>query len=194
MILGLVVAKENSSRFPGKNKYLHEGKPLFWHSVEPLLRCDKVDEVYVVTDSEYVKSYCEERHVGIIWRPRNAARDEDKLVNILRFGYYNLDKEYEAVVSIMANCPGHNARDIEKGIELLEERGLREVRSFDKNGEESGLLIFSKDILEGNFDISYYMGGVFSDVTEIHYQEDLESRVSKETFLRTDFSNLCRNT
>ena len=171
MILGLVAAKDKSNRFVGKNKHIHHGRPLFWHSVEPLLESEKVDEVYVITDSDYIKSYCEERNVGVIWRPKNATRAEDKLINILRFGYYNLNKEYDIVVSLMANCPGHSTNVINDGINLLQNKKLREVRSFNKDGDESGLLIFSKEILQNNFDISYYIGGLTSDVKEIHYKE-----------------------
>jgi CMP-N-acetylneuraminic acid synthetase len=172
MILGLVAAKDNSNRFPEKNKHIHDGKPLFWHSVKPLLD-SKVDDVYVITDSDYIKSYCEERNVGVIWRPKNATRDEDKLVSILRFGYYSLDVDYDIVVSLMANCPGHSTKIIDDGIDLLQDKKMREVRSFNNDGEESGLLIFSKEILQNNFDISYYIGGLTSDVKEIHYKEDL---------------------
>ena len=173
MILGLVAAKDNSNRFPGKNKHIYNEEPLFWHSVQPLLDSEKVDDVYVITDSDYIKSYCEERSVGVIWRPKNSTRDEDKLVSILRFGYYNLDKDYDVVVSLMANCPGHSVDIINDGIDLLKNKNLREVRSFNKDGEESGMLIFSKDIVQNNFDISYYIGGLISDVKEIHYEEDL---------------------
>ena len=173
MILGLIAAKDNSNRFPGKNKHIHNGEPLFWHSVKPLLDSDKVDDVYVITDSDYIKSYCEERNVGVIWRPKNASRDEDKLVNILRFGYYSLDVDYDVIVSLMANCPGHSTNIIDDGIDLLQNKKLREVRSFNKDGEESGVLIFSKEILQNNFVISYYIGGLISDIKEIHYREEI---------------------
>ena len=175
MILGLVAAKDNSNRFPGKNKHIHNGEPLFWHSVQPLLDSNKVDDVYVITDSDYIKSYCEKKNVGVIWRPKNSTRDEDKLVSILRFGYYNLDKDYDVVVSLMANCPGHSVDVINNGIDLLKDRNLREVRSFNKEGEESGMLIFSKEILQNNFDISYYIGGLISDIKEVHYIGDLKN-------------------
>ena len=60
MILGLVAAKATSKRFPGKNKHILNGEPLFWHSVKPLLNSKLVDDVYVITDSKYIKEYCEE--------------------------------------------------------------------------------------------------------------------------------------
>jgi len=51
MILGLVAAKSNSIRFPGKNKHMYNGKPLFWYSVETLLDSN-VDDVYVITNND----------------------------------------------------------------------------------------------------------------------------------------------
>ena len=172
MILGLVAAKENSNRFPGKNKYIIENKPLFWYSVEPLLQSELIDDLYVVTDSDFIKNYCKKRNVKTIWRPKNATRDEDKLINILRFAYYSLDIEYDVVVSIMANCPNHDVKEINKGINLLIENKLNEVRSYN-NGVESGLLILNKFVMQNNFDISYYVGSVDTKATEIHFLDDL---------------------
>jgi hypothetical protein len=149
MFVGLVAAKENSKRFKNKNIHPVNGYPMFWHSVKPLIESKLVEEVYVLTDSDFIKQYCHEKGVKIIHRPYNASRSEDKLISVLRYGYYNLDQEYEV--------------------------GLNEVRSFNKSGEESGLIVFSKHIMESNQDVSYYIGGVTDEVTEIHYQSDLEN-------------------
>jgi CMP-N-acetylneuraminic acid synthetase len=173
MILGLVAAKDNSSRFLGKNKFIYNGKPLFWHSVEPLLQSNLVDDVYVITDSVDIEKYCHKNNIKTIWRPKNASRNEDKLINILRFGYYNLNVDYNIVVSIMANCPGHNSQDVDKAIKLLKNNKLKEVRSFNDNGEENGILVLNKEIIQNNNDISYYMGNIQTQAKEIHYKEDL---------------------
>lgn len=173
MILGLVAAKDHSNRFPGKNKYIHEGVPLFWHSVKPLLECVDVDEVYVITDSPTIKDYCSEKGVGVIWRPKNASRDEDKLISVLRFGYYSLDTSYDITIGVMANCPGHKPESISRAVSLMKRENLREVRSFNSNGSESGLLVLSRQLMEDNMDISYYIGSVTSEVTEVHTLEDL---------------------
>lgn len=173
MILGLVAAKETSNRFPGKNKFIHNGEPLFWHSVKPLLDSKLVDDVYVITDSKYIKKYCQERRVDVIWRPKNATRSEDKLISVLRYGYYNLDKPYDLIVSVMANCPGHTAEDIDSGIYKIERNNLKEIRSFDSNGIENGVMILTKSIIESNYDLSYYIGSIKTEAKEIHYKKDL---------------------
>jgi CMP-N-acetylneuraminic acid synthetase len=175
MFVGLVAAKENSKRFKNKNIHPVNGYPMFWHSVKPLIESKLVEEVYVLTDSDFIKQYCHEKGVKIIHRPYNASRSEDKLISVLRYGYYNLDQEYDGVVTIMANCPGHSSEQIDFCVSMLKDKGLNEVRSFNKSGEESGLIVFSKYIMESNQDVSYYIGGVTDEVTEIHYQSDLEN-------------------
>lgn len=173
-VLGLVAAKENSNRFPNKNIYPVNGIPMFMNSVFPLLNSNLIDKVYVITDSQYIKTYCEDKNIGVIWRSKNATRDEDKLINILRYAYYSLDIEYDIVVTIMANCPKNSLEDVEKGIKLLKNNKLKEVRSFDKNGLENGIIILDKEVIQDNRDISYYLGGIITKGKEIHYKKDLK--------------------
>ena len=52
---------------------------------------------------------------------------------------------------------------------------LREVRSFNHEGNESGLMILSKTVMDSNADISYYMGATIDSVTEVHYRGDLRN-------------------
>jgi hypothetical protein len=73
----------------------------------------------------------------------------------------------------MANCPGHNSQDVDKAIKLLKNNKLKEVRSFNDNGEENGILVLNKEIIQNNTDISYYMGNIQTQAKEIHYKEDL---------------------
>jgi CMP-N-acetylneuraminic acid synthetase len=175
MIVGIVAAKKNSNRFPDKNRYLYQGKPLFWHSIEPLLESKKVNKVYVATDSEYIKEYCETRGVGVIWRPNNAILDEESLLDVIKFAYHNLDRRYEIIVSIMANCPGHTAEDVDKAIDLLEKEKLNEIRSFNHEGDENGLHVFREVVILTKHEISSYIGCIINQAKEIHYKKDIEN-------------------
>jgi len=172
-VVGFVAAKANSKRFPGKNLHLVNNEPLFMHSVKPLLSSRLVENVYVLTDSKIIADYCRTQNIDVIWRYKNAARNEDKLISVLRYGYYNLDEEYDTVVSLMANCPGYTASEVDKGIELLTQNNLKEVRGYDPFGIENGLLVLDKSVLQSNQDISYYVGAVYSKAKEIHYIEDI---------------------
>jgi len=174
VFVGLIAVKKDSKRFKNKNIHPVNGVPMFWYSVAPLLKSSQVDDVYVLTNSEYVVEYCKDRGVNTIWRPENASRSEDKMVNVLRYGYYNLEKSYDGVITIMANCPGHNVDQVNTAINRMVDQKLDEVRSFNHLGEESGLIIFSKKIMESNQDVSYYMGCTIDEVIEIHYESDLD--------------------
>lgn len=176
MIVGIVAAKAHSKRFPDKNTHLVDGTPLFWHSVEPLLAATRVDKVYVTTDSEFIKDYCEERGVEMIWRPRNAAFDEDPLLHVLRFAYYHLDRDYDAVVTIMANCPGHLPEDVDRALDMFQTGAFKEIRSFTDQGEESGLMVFDTGVIMKYAQISSYIGSIRTNVKEIHRIEDLGDR------------------
>ena len=173
-VVGLVAAKENSNRFPNKNIYTVNGVPMFMNSVQPLLDSTKVDDVYVITDSNFIKSYCHQHNIRVIWRPKNATRDEDKLITILRYGYYSLDVEYDTIVSLMANCPGNSTSDINTALHIKNKNNLKEVRGFDKNGVENGLIVLDKEIIQSNRDISYYLGGLVTRGSEIHSKGDLK--------------------
>ena len=175
MIVGIVAAKQNSKRFPQKNVAKIDGIPLFWHAVKPLLECELVDHIYVITNSPIIAAYCREPLSGVsaIWRPKNAARDDDKLISILRWGYYNLNMEYDTIVAIQANCHGHNATDVRNCIELKQEKKLLEVRSVDEGGCENGILVLDKSVMQDNRDISYYIGAISTCGIEVHVEADL---------------------
>jgi len=173
MIVGIVAAKKESSRFPGKNKFVFRDKPLFWHSVETLLKSHLVNKVYVATDDEEIRSYCENKNVPVIWRNKNASDTNDKLLNILKFAFYSIKEEPSAIITIMANCPNHTVKDVNKAINIMKEHSLREVRSFDRSGLENGLLLLSRDAIKHLVEMSCYIGGIITDGKEIHYKEEL---------------------
>ena len=173
MIVGMVAAKHDSRRFPGKNRALHRGAPLFWHSVQALLDAEQVDRVVVGTDSQEIRDYCEERAVDVVWRPTAAAEPDAPLLTVLRFMYQHLDEQPELVVSIMANCPGHRPEVVDQAITKMREDDLMEVRSFNAEGDESGLLVLKPEVVANKPEISSYLGAVRSDVREVHRREDL---------------------
>jgi CMP-N-acetylneuraminic acid synthetase len=173
MIVGLVAAKANSNRFKNKNKYLFNGYPLFWHSVIPLLESPSVNKVYVLTDSIDISNYCKNNDVDVIWRKKNATEDEEPLLNILKYAYLNLDIEYEHIVTIMANCPGHSYENVEEAIRMMQSGQFKEIRSFNNKNEESGLMIFHNTVIRKHLQISSHIGLVNSNAKEIHTKRDL---------------------
>ncbi|MDC0516787.1 pseudaminic acid cytidylyltransferase [Candidatus Pelagibacter sp.] len=59
MIIAIIPAKLNSSRFPGKNIASLKGKPLLYYSIRAAIRSGIFDEVHVSTDSRSIKNIAE---------------------------------------------------------------------------------------------------------------------------------------
>ena len=171
--VGLVCAKENSIRFPNKNKFILDDVPMFWHSVVPLIQSSKVDKVFVLTNDHFIKMYCEDRDVDVIWRNVNIGEHEQPLLDVLRYGYFSLQSSYDYVITIMANCPFHKNDSVDKMIEMMYINRLKEVRSFNSEGLESGMMMFDSSVIKYNTQISSHIGKILSDVVEIEYKEDL---------------------
>lgn len=174
-VMGIVCAKSESVRFPGKNKYIHDGVPLFWHSVRPLIESTLVDDVYVATDSHEIAEYCKKKNINIILRGVNANFTDEPLMGVLNYCIKSVDKKYNAVITIMANCPNHNVVDVDNAIaKFTDNTELKEVRGFDEHGIETGLLLFDSSIVKSNFSISSHIGSVLTEGYEVHYKEDLK--------------------
>lgn len=169
-IVGVIAAKENSNRFKGKNYYMYNGYPLFWHNVKVLL--DLEIDVYVVTDSMYIKNYCEERNVKIIWRNDNINKDEQSLFDVIKFAYYSIG-QCDIVVNVMANIIGLSSNDIKKAMQIFIDKNLDEVRTYDKSGVENGVMILSKKVFNNKHEISSYVGAVTTKSKEIHYESEI---------------------
>lgn len=173
--VGVVAAKANSVRFPDKNIQILRGEPLFWHSVKPLMESRYVDCVYVATDSEVIENYCNERGVAVIRRGVNVIYDEAPLLSVLKYAYQSINCKYAYVATIMANCPNHTAFELDNAIRLIKSKSLKEVRGFDKDGIETGLMVFDSTVIDTATAISSHIGSIVTGGTEIHYRDELKS-------------------
>lgn len=171
-ILGLIAVKQNSNRFPGKNLHEIDGAPMFWHNVQALLDSDYIDDVYVATDSDFIKKYCLDRDVPIVCRGPNTSIDEQPIFDILKFAYFAIHNDYDMVVTILPNTVGHNTGDVNRCVKLMQSTGCREVRSFDKDGRETGIIGLHREVLLWQYNISAYLGCIITSGREIHYEHE----------------------
>ena len=171
--IGIVCAKANSKRFPGKNIYDYKGAPLFYHSVLALMGSNMIDKIYVSTDSEEIIEFCKKKNINVISRNQNVIYDEEPLLSVLKYSYQTLDISAKYICTIMANCPGHKSETIDMALELIEKEELNEIRSYNNKSTESGLIILKEHVLLSAPSISSHIGLVKSDVNEIHYKFDL---------------------
>lgn len=123
MIAALLLGREGSVGFPGKNTYPVLGRPLMEYPLLAALNSRFVDEVYVSTDSEKIKDIGRKNGAVIIDRPAylctKEALGEDAYVHGYNYIRNELMKEIELIVLLFCNAATITSQLIDQGIEVL---------------------------------------------------------------------------
>ncbi len=171
---GIIIAKKNSIRFPGKNFHMVDGVPMFWHGVSVLKKFIPDNHLYVATDCEEIKIYSSQRGIRVIPRGPNVSDDEEPFFSVLKYAYQCLPESYDVIVSIAANSLYHDVDAIAHGLEIMKTQPeISEIRSFSDGGDQSGIFIFRHLVFEEPAMVLNHMAAVKSNGREIHYKEEL---------------------
>jgi molybdopterin-guanine dinucleotide biosynthesis protein A len=123
MIPALLIGREGSVGFPGKNVYPVLGKPLMAYPLLAAKNSQSVDDVYISTDSEKIKEIGREYGARIIDRPAELCTKEALGEHAFVHGYKTIKdqtkKEIEFVVLLFCNAPTILPETIEDGIAAL---------------------------------------------------------------------------
>lgn len=97
-VVALVPIKLNSQRLPHKNILPIAGKPLCFHIVDTLIKCNNIDEVYVYCSDEKVTEYIPQK---AIFLKRDKKLDGD---NIKGFDIYrSFINQIDADIYVLAH-------------------------------------------------------------------------------------------
>lgn len=120
-VVAFLPAKGTSSRIESKNMKLLNGKPLFLHTLEKLLECDFIDEVYLDSEADEILNYA--KYLKYIPLKRDPALADNNTDGHQMF--YNEVKQVEADIYIQILCtsPFITPNTIKKGVEILKNNG-----------------------------------------------------------------------
>ena len=123
MICAILIGREGSTGFPGKNLYPVLGRPMMEYPLLSAVNTELIDEVYVSTDSEKIKKVGLKHNTKIIERPdylcTNEALGEDAFVHAYKYIEGDLKKDIELVVMLFCNAPCVLPETINEGIDIL---------------------------------------------------------------------------
>lgn len=126
MIVSLLIGREGSQGFPGKNIKPILGRPLMVYPILASKNSKYVERVYVSTDSEKIKEISRIYSARIIDRPAELASSkalgQDAFVHGYRFIQDELKKEgkeIEFIALLHCNAPTVLASHIDRGVEIL---------------------------------------------------------------------------
>lgn len=125
MIAALLLGRESSVGFPGKNTYPVLGRPMMAYPLLAAKNSRYVDETYASTDSDRIKRIAIDYGASIIDRPPELATKEALGEDAYAHGFLHirdvLKKPVELMVLLFCNGATILAQTIDKGIEILRE-------------------------------------------------------------------------
>lgn len=171
-VLGVMIAKRQSTRLPGKNLLEFNGYPMFIWNLKKLLNIFET----VVFDSD-CQEMCEMAcAIGAIPHKRKVALEGNDVPSVPIFKSIIEDEpEFRALINLQANSPGTPEEVIRQCAHIIEINSIDEVLTFyssrDINGSVWG---FSKDRLNnyGDYYVHYPDALVLDDSIDIHTKED----------------------
>lgn len=116
-VVAFLPAKGTSERIESKNMKLLNGKPLFLHTLEKLVECDFIDEVYLDSESDEILNYA--NYLEYIPLKRDIKLASNKTDGHQMF--YNEVSQVEADIYIQILCtsPFISKDTIKRGIDIL---------------------------------------------------------------------------
>ena len=104
-----------------KNTSLPDGKPLFLHSLEKLMKCDFIDEVFLDTEMDAI--YEMGKYTGCTYLKRDPALATNKTDGHSLF--FNEAKKVEAdiYIQVLGTSPFIKPSTIERGVNILKDEG-----------------------------------------------------------------------
>jgi len=169
-ILGVVCARCDSKRLPGKNLKKIDGISLIERAVVTLAG-SRIDKIVLATDFEPPFDLGRYK-AQWIYRPSNVSGDKVPLQETVKWVYNSLGEHYDYIVFLMPNCPGITSTDVDANVEILTGGSkMNVVRSYSADGHENGIIgVRTKYLLDHYIDV--YCGAVIAAGSEIHDEQD----------------------
>ncbi|OEH85496.1 cytidylyltransferase [Desulfuribacillus stibiiarsenatis] len=125
MIVAIMMGREGSSGFPGKNLYTILNRSLLEYPLLAAKHSKHIDEIVITTDSLKIKEIGQAYGASIIDRPdylcTNSALGEDVFVHAYE-EIKNKGENIEFIVLLLCNAATITADLIDEGIEILKKR------------------------------------------------------------------------
>ena len=127
--VALILARGGSKGIPNKNIINIKEKPLLAYSIIAAQK-SKVDEVWVSTDCDKIKSVANNYEANVLDRPIRYATDSSKSEDALIHFAENIN--FDILVFIQPTSPLINSNDINSGLSLIQNNSYDSVFSAYK--------------------------------------------------------------
>ena len=138
MIIAVIPAKGESTRLPGKNLLQVNNKTLIEHAVEYARRSERIDRIFVSTDSDKIAGHAGELGVDVIRRGSELA-GETPLSEVYRHAWENAAGCATHVVGIQPDNPDRQV-DADRAIDFAVDHDVDNLITVGRDGKRNGAL------------------------------------------------------
>lgn len=159
-VVGVIPARYQSSRFPGKPLIDILGKPMIWWVYQQCIKVETLDEIYVATDDDRIFQVCEKYGMNVIMTDKNHLTGTDRVGEVAK------KIEGDLFINIQGDEPLINPMEIQELIDLFSDEsvyfGTLKIEITDKKEIEanstvkvvcdcnSDALFFSRNVIPSN--------------------------------------------
>ena len=177
----VIPARGGSKRFPGKNIFLLNGKPLINYSIEYALKYT-LSSIYVSTDDPCIAKVAESAGAKILWRPEQLSGDFVSTEATLQHVGEVLLKNGEAfdyMISLQATNPLRHVNLVKNALEIFETNDCDSLMTVSPSHTKLGKIINNRFI-----PWNYKFGQRSQDMEQLYYENGLLYISQKELILK----------
>lgn len=143
-VVAIIQARMGSTRLPGKVLKEAAGKPLLWHLINRLQKCELLDEIVVATTTDEsdlkIIEFCKQNTINYFAGSENDVLDR----------YYQAAKSFSAdsIVRITADCPVIDPHIVDEVINEYLEKGYDVCGLSGEFPDGLDVTVFSFETLE----------------------------------------------
>lgn len=126
MIIGIMIGREGSTGFPGKNIHPLLGHPMAAYPLMAARGAPSIDRLYVSTDSAAIKDIARQYDAHVIDRPEHLCTKEALGEHAYQHAHQVISADLadagetpELYVLLMANAPTISSATLEQGVQVL---------------------------------------------------------------------------
>ena len=121
-IIAIIPARGNSKRLKNKNMLKLNGKPLIYHTIKAAIKSKLIDEIFVSTECNKIKTYVESLDIKVIDRPKSLSKDKSQNNDVVLHSINYLEKMskiVDIILLLQVTSPFRNEKHIDESLKLF---------------------------------------------------------------------------
>ncbi|WP_317047182.1 acylneuraminate cytidylyltransferase family protein [Winogradskyella tangerina] len=166
--IAIIPARGGSKRIPDKNIISFNGLPLLAHSINyAKANPEVIDEVYVSTDSEEIKTIALSHQAKVIERPSKFSNDTAPTISVLKHAL-ELVEDIDSIVLLQPTNPLRPATLLKDAFEVFKNNNYDSLFTVSRDHKKLGKIANNKFI-----PFNYEIGQRSQDMEPLYFENGL---------------------